>query len=132
MFSTIAASALALTLLQPVQSIPPALGVSARSAASARPKILTSLYVSYGSLQVLDVHSTSRALASGSGREANPALRGIAGNPAALIAVKAATAGATIWATEKLRKKHRAAAIGFMAALNSFMAVVVAHNYSIQ
>jgi len=99
--------------------------------AHRRPAALTSLYVSFAALQGLDVHSTTRALSSGAGREANPAMRRIVGNPAGLIAVKAATAGTTIWMTEKMRRKHPRAAIVFMAAINSTMAVIVAHNYSL-
>lgn len=151
MFSTIAACALAVTLVQPASratgdvvagqsgglhvlaasAASAASAVSAAPTAPARSHVLTSLYVSYVGLQALDVHSTSRALASG-GREANPALRGIAGSPGALIAVKAATTAGTLWVSEQLRKKHPAAAIGLMAALNSVMAVVVSHNYSVR
>jgi hypothetical protein len=97
---------------------------SARSARS----VLLPLYVSFATLQLLDAHSTTRALASG-GVEANPVMRGVAGNPAALVAVKAGVTASTIVLAEKVRSKSRVGAILLMAALNSTYATVVAHNY---
>ncbi len=135
MFSTIAACALASTLVQPASNPSNLSNLSSRSNPSSPSnpsKPVLALYLSFVTLQALDVHSTTRAISSGAGRESNPALRGIAGNRPALIAVKAATTGVTIWATEKLRRKHRAAAVGLMVALNSFMGVVVGHNYSVR
>jgi hypothetical protein len=99
------------------------------SARSSR-GILLPLYVSFATLQVLDVHSTSRALAAG-GVEANPVMRGVAGNPAALLAVKAGVTASTIVLAEKVRSKSRVGAILLMAALNSTYATVVAHNYRV-
>ena len=97
-------------------------------AAPERPKILVPLYVSFGTLQVIDVHSTARALQRGA-VEANPIMKGFAGNPASLMAVKAGGAAAAIYATEQLWKRNRAAAIGFMIVANASMAWVVQHNY---
>jgi hypothetical protein len=77
---------------------------------------------------MLDAHSTTRALASGA-VEANPMMRGVAGNPAALVAVKAGVTASTIVVAEKLRSRSRVGAILFMAALNSTFATIVAHNY---
>lgn len=95
-----------------------------------RSKALTAMYLTFGALQVADIHSTTRALNNG-GVEANPAMRAIVGNRAAFIAVKAAGGAATIFAAEKLRKKHPVAAFVLMASLNTVMATVVAHNYRI-
>ncbi len=146
MFSTIAACALAVTLVQPHSSTP-ALGIatlpnlsnpsdpsnpSNSSSHSNHSPLFTTLYLSFATLQALDVHSTARAISSGAGRESNPALGGIASRPVTFIAIKAATTGATIWMTEKLRKKHRATAVGLMVALNSFVGVVVGHKYSVR
>lgn len=89
-----------------------------------------SLYASFAALQALDAHSTLRALNHG-GVEANPFMRGVAGHPAALLSVKAATAAATIVMTEKLRKRSRVGAIAVMVGVTSAYAAVVAHNYSI-
>jgi hypothetical protein len=64
--------------------------------------------------------------------EANPAMRGVSDNPASLIAVKAAVAVTTIWASEKMRKRHPRGAVALMVVLNSAMAAVVARNYALQ
>ena len=99
---------------------------SARSAGS----VLLPLYVSFAALQVLDAHSTRRALAVG-GVEANPVIRSVAGSTAALVAVKAGVTASTILLSEKVRTKSRTGAILLMAALNSTYATVVAHNYRV-
>jgi hypothetical protein len=95
-----------------------------------RPAILPALYVSVAALQALDAHSTMAALGNG-GREANPLMRGVAGNKGALLAVKAGVAGSTIFLAEKMWKRNRAAAIAMMAIVNAVDAVVVAHNYRV-
>lgn len=94
----------------------------------ARPAPLVPLYVSFGSLQVLDVHSTRRALVHGH-QEANPLLAPIARNRAALLAVKAAATAGTIVGVERLWKANRAAAVATMLALNVGYALVVRANY---
>ncbi len=96
------------------------------AARSRRP--LVPLYISLGALQALDVHSTTRAIQAG-GVEANPLMRGIARQPAALIAVKAGGVASTIWLTHKLARRNRTGAFILMAAVNSAYAVVVANNY---
>ena len=93
---------------------------------SSRP--LVPLYVSFAVLQALDVHSTTRALNAGA-VEGNPLLRGVAHQPAALIAVKAGGAASTIWLSHKLAKRSKAGAFILMTAVNSAYAMVVAHNY---
>ena len=37
-----------------------------------------------------------------------------------------------IWASERMWKRHPVQAVVFMAAANSAMAIVVAHNYTIE
>jgi hypothetical protein len=93
-----------------------------------RPGALFPLYVSFGTLQVLDTHSTSRAINSGA-VEANPMMKGIAGNEAAMLAVKAAGTAGVIFASETLWKKNKTAAVIFMIATNAGMAWVVQNNY---
>jgi hypothetical protein len=93
-----------------------------------RPSALVPLYVSFGALQVLDTHSTSRALGRG-GVEANPVMNRFAGNEAGMIAVKAAGTAGVIYVSEKMWKKNRTAAVVFMIATNAAMAWVVQHNY---
>jgi hypothetical protein len=103
----------------------------AASAKQKRPSALVPMYVSFAVLQGLDYRSTTRALRSGAGREANPLMRPIVGNRPAFLAVKAATGIGTIWAGEKLWKKNRAAAVVLMAVMNGAIGAVVAHNMSV-
>ena len=91
-------------------------------------RLLTPLYISFATLQGLDVHATTRAL-RGDGVEANPVMRGFAHQPTALIAAKATSATASIWLTHKLAKRSKTGAVIVMAALNSWYGFVVAHNY---
>lgn len=95
---------------------------------SSRPAALIPLYASFAALQALDMHSTSSALARGA-VESNPAMRGLTSNTFAMVAVKAAGTAGLIVATEKIRKKNRAAAVMLMIGANSAMAWVVEHNY---
>lgn len=94
-----------------------------------RPGALIPLYVSFSVLQVLDSHSTTRALGQGA-VEANPVMKGIAGNQAAMLAVKAAGTSGLILASEKMWKRNKAAAIALMVASNAAMAWVVQRNYA--
>ena len=93
-----------------------------------RPDALVPLYVSFSALQVLDIHSTTRAIDRGA-VEANPVLRGVVGNQAGLVALKAAGTAGLIYASEKMWKRNRTASIIFMVAANSAMAWVVQNNY---
>jgi hypothetical protein len=96
-----------------------------------RPPALLPMYVGFAALQAADFHSTSRAIDSGAGREANPVMAGVVGNRAAFLAVKAGSSAGLIWASEKIWRKNRAAAVVFMAVANGVMAGVVAHNYGV-
>jgi uncharacterized protein DUF5658 len=93
-----------------------------------RPRALVPLYASFVALQVVDMHSTWRALDHGS-VEANPLLNGVAGNRAALFTAKAAGTAAVVAVSERLRKKSPTAALVLMIAANSGMTWVVQHNY---
>lgn len=96
-----------------------------------RPPALLPLYATLGVLQALDVHSTSRGLASG-GREANPVMESVVRNRVAFIGVKAATTAGVVWASERLwRKQNRKAAVVLTALTNIGLAAVVAHNYRV-
>jgi hypothetical protein len=92
--------------------------------------ILVPLYVSFATLQALDAHSTLRALNAGA-TEANPVMAGVAGRPAALVAMKAGMAASAIYLVEKLRLKSRRTAVILMAALNTAYTTIVAHNYRV-
>ena len=97
-----------------------------------RPVVLTTLYGSFAGLQALDVHSTMRAVRSGTGQEANPVLQRLGGSPAAMFAVKAGATASIIMASERLRKNHHPmAAIALMIGANSAYAMVAAHNYTV-
>jgi hypothetical protein len=131
-----AASAPAPLLLAAAEPVPEAVPVfspaaSVTSAPQQRPRLLVPMYVSFAVLQGLDYSSTTGALRSGAGREANPLMRPIVGNRPAFIAVKAATTVGTIWAAEKLWKKNRAATVVLMAVMNGAIGAVVAHNMSV-
>ena len=86
------------------------------------------MYSSYAALQMLDVTSTTRALAHGA-VEKNAMLGGIANHAAALTLLKMGTTASTVYAMEHLRKKHRIAAIATMAGLDAMYSVIVVHNY---
>jgi len=97
-----------------------------------RPTALLHLYGSLIALQGLDIHSTRRGLVSGAGRELNPVMQPVVQNSAAFIAVKASATAGVIWASEKMWKKNRKAAVIFTALVNTGMAAVVAHNYTVK
>ena len=103
-------------------------GAAIVHSSTERPKALVPLYASFGALQVMDMHSTWTALDSGA-VEANPLMKGVAGNRLGLVAVKGAGAAAVIAVSERLYKKNRTAAVLLMVASNSAMACVVEHNY---
>jgi hypothetical protein len=112
-----------------VAAAPPIL--TAAETASRRPATLVPLYVSFAALQGLDVHSTLRASRFG-GREANPVVDSMLGSPAAFVAAKAGTTAGIYFVSERLWKRHRAAAVLTMIALNSTYAAIVARNYAIE
>ena len=92
-----------------------------------RPPALTALYVSYAALQAYDVYSTTRALGRGA-REVNPLMQSVVVSTPGFIAVKAVAGIATVMGTERLLRKHKAAAIAVMFAANSVSAAVAARN----
>jgi hypothetical protein len=96
-----------------------------------RPPALVPLYVSFAALQALDIHSTLRAPQFG-GREANPIVGGMLGSPVAFVAAKAGMTAGIYFASERLWKRHKAAAILTMIALDSTYGAIVAHNYAVE
>lgn len=95
-----------------------------------RPMALPALYASTILLQALDAHSTMTAIDLGA-HEANPLMKGAAGNKGTMLAVKAGVAGATIYFAEKMWKRNPVGAIAMMAVINGVNALVVAHNYKV-
>jgi hypothetical protein len=93
--------------------------------------LLPALYVSLAGLNAFDAYSTSVGLSRGA-REANPLMQSVAGNPAALWAVKGGATDASIFVAERLWKSNRRAqAIAVMVVTNGMMAVVAARNASV-
>jgi hypothetical protein len=90
--------------------------------------LLPALYVGFGALQVLDAHSTTRAVGAGH-RERNPVMAPFAGNTGAMLAVKAATTAGTVYMAHRLARRHRLAATVLMIAMNGAYAAIVAANY---
>lgn len=104
---------------------------SVRPAGVRRGSLLPTLYVSFSVLNALDAHSTTTGVRRGA-MEANPMMRGIAGNPAATWAVKGGVTAATILVAERLwRQNRRASAVAVMIISNGMMAVVAARNASV-
>jgi len=93
-----------------------------------RPNSLVPLYVSYATLQALDIHSTIGGLDRGAA-EANPLMKRVTAAPVGLVAVKVASTAGVFYTTERLWKNNRVAAVFFMVGANSAMAWVVQHNY---
>lgn len=78
--------------------------------------------------QVLDTHSTLLALDAGR-TERNPLMTWVAQNPTALIGVKTAATVGFVFATQKLAKRHRRAAIWANLAVNAAVLAVAYRNY---
>jgi hypothetical protein len=95
-----------------------------------RPAALVPLYISFGVLQGLDGRTTFRALENGA-VEVNPLMKGVADSAVGMAAVKAAAGAGVIFATERMWKHNKVAAVLFMTATNSAMAWVVQHNHRV-
>jgi hypothetical protein len=100
---------------------------AADNALTGSSRALTSLQVSFVALEALDVFSTMRGMRHGH-TEANPLMRGMAGNSMAMATVKAGAAASTILLVRQVARKNRVAAIALMAATNTALSVVVARN----
>lgn len=102
----------------------------AESDRSSSPILMTALHSLTVTSHILDVHSTLRAIDSGA-VEGNPLMVGLSGNRAALIAVKTTLAAGLIYATHRIAKRSKAAAIVGSVAVNSLLLTAAHHNYSI-
>jgi hypothetical protein len=91
-------------------------------------RVMFPLYAAQVGLQALDIHSTTRAINAGAS-EGNALMSRIAGNPTALLFVKAGATASTIYLTEKVAKRSRLAAVITMVGLDSAYVLIVAHNY---
>jgi hypothetical protein len=90
--------------------------------------LLPALYAGNVALQVMDTHSTFRALDAGL-VESNPMMGWTTAHPVAFVSMKAAATATTILVAEKIRKKYPRRAALFMAGVNTAYAFVVMHNY---
>ena len=115
----------------PAFGAPPVDGDDQPARAPIQRAALTSLYISFATLQGLDAHSTLRAAEFG-GLEGNPIFGGVVGSPAAVVATKAAVTVGVVFASERVWKRNKVAAIAMMVALNSAYGAMVAHNYAVE
>jgi hypothetical protein len=92
--------------------------------------MLNTLSIATAALQGLDAYTTMSALKMGA-VEANPMMRGVAGKPAVLIAVKSSMTAATIMAARSLWPRSKVAAVAMLAISNGVLTSVVAHNMSV-
>ena len=95
------------------------------------PALRISLATTFVGLQALDVVSTLRGVHGGSATEANPLMRGLANQPAALVAVKSGLTAATVLSMNAWSRKHPKAATIAMIALNAGSAFVVGSNFRV-
>ena len=92
--------------------------------------LLVTLQAATIATQALDVHSTLKALNVGA-VEANPLMSGVVKNRAAFIGVKAAMGAGLMYATHRMAKRNKVAAIVTAAAVNSAYLFVAHHNYKL-
>jgi hypothetical protein len=90
--------------------------------------VLTALQVGTLATQLLDAHSTIKALNAGA-VEGNPMMAGLAGNRAAFIGVKAAVGAGLIYATHRMGQRNKMAAIAVAAAANTAFLTIASRNY---
>jgi len=90
--------------------------------------LLPALYAGNIALQIMDTHSTFRALDAGL-VESNPVMGWTTEHPVAFVSMKAAATATTILVAEKIRKKYPRRAALFMAGVNTAYAFIVMHNY---
>jgi Domain of unknown function (DUF5658) len=121
-----------LAAIRPVELFPPAVESTSHSHADAeRPAVLPVLYVSTVALQVLDAHSTLRAVAHGS-REINMVMAPVVDSHASWLAVKTLAAAGTIYFAEKAWRHNPVATVVVLAIINAVQAAVVIHNYNLE
>jgi uncharacterized protein DUF5658 len=92
--------------------------------------VLASLQATTIATQMLDVHSTYKALNAGA-VEGNPVMGGLVKNRAAFIGVKAAVGAGLVYATHRIGQRNKVAAIAVAAAVNSAYFMIASHNYKV-
>jgi Domain of unknown function (DUF5658) len=107
----------------------PAAPIQPRTEIRQTPRgLMPALYAGNIALQVMDTHSTFRALDAGM-VESNPLMGWTTEHPVAFVSMKAAATATTILVAEKIRKKYPWRAALFMAGVNTAYALIVSHNY---
>jgi hypothetical protein len=94
---------------------------------SPRPALLMPLYAGQIALQAYDGYSTIAGVRQGRS-EANPLVGGLASQPAAFWAVKAASTATSIWLAEQLWPQHPRRAVVLMIIADGVMTAVAARN----
>lgn len=112
------------------QSVAPLPRANTRSDMKWTTPVLGSLQAAMVATQMLDAHSTLRALDAG-GVEGNPMMGGLVKNRAAFIGVKAAMGASLVYATQRIGQRNKVAAIAMAAAVNSAYAMIASHNYRV-
>jgi hypothetical protein len=102
----------------------PASEVAPTSRSLAFPVLATT----YVALNAIDIYTTTKAIGSGRGVEANPVMGSVAGTPVALTAAKIATTATTLVLARRLWKQHKTASIVLLVTANAGMGFVVSHN----
>lgn len=96
--------------------------------AGKRPGWFVAIHLFSVAVQGLDAHSTLRTLEY-RGPDVRPLDKGMTGNKAAFLALKAGMAATVVYATDKIAKRHRVGAVVTAAAINSVYLTMAAHNY---
>ena len=102
--------------------------VPSQAASAPRSLAFPVLATTYVALNAIDIFTTTKAIGSGRGVEANPVMGSVAGTPAALTAAKIATTATTLVLARKLWKDHKTASIVLLVTANAGMGFVVSHN----
>jgi hypothetical protein len=102
------------------------------SSAQDRPKLLTTLYITYATAQALDIDSTHRAISVGK-NEGNKFMAGcVAHGLSCTIPVKSIVTLGTIYLVDKtIRSKSSQAAIALMIGLNLSQWLITGNNYNV-
>jgi hypothetical protein len=92
--------------------------------------VLKALYFSTPIVQAIDGISTLRVVQLG-GREGNPLMAPIVGNPFAFAATRATVAFGEIYIARSVAKRNKLLAIAALGGLNAAYAVIAAHNFKV-
>ena len=95
---------------------------------ATRGALFATLEVSYVGLQALDTVGTLWALDNGF-VEGNPMMRGVTARPAALVAIKAAATGGTMFLARRIARRHRMTGLVLMAALDAAYSFIAVRNF---